>query len=53
MPNPLWMEALPESVMPQENNSPLSLYIDFYNFEFFLDINSLVDQIINACTQSY
>ena len=31
----------------QEDNSPLTLYIDFQNFLFFLDINSPFDQ---ACT---
>ena len=34
--------TLPESVMPQENNSPLTFYIDFHNCLFFLDINSPV-----------
>ena len=36
---------LPESVILQEDNSPLTLYIDFHNFNFFLDINSPVDQV--------
>ena len=36
---------LPESVISQENNSPLTLYIDSHNFKFFLDIRSLVDQV--------
>ena len=36
---------LPEYVMPQENNSPLTLYIDFQNFLIFLDISSPVDQV--------
>ena len=31
--------TLPESVIPQDNNSPLTLYIDFHNFQFFLNIN--------------
>ena len=38
--------TLPESVMPQKNNSPLTLYIDFYILILvFLDIYSLVDPI--------
>ena len=36
--------TMPESVISQENNSPLTLYIEFHNFSFFLDINSPVDQ---------
>ena len=37
--------TLPESVISQENNSPLTLYIEFHNFEVFLDNNSPVDQV--------
>ena len=39
-------ETMPESVISQENNSPLTLYIEFHNFNFFVDINtnSPVDQ---------
>ena len=37
--------TLPEYVMSQEDNSPLTLYIDFHNFLFFLDNNSPFDQI--------
>ena len=37
--------TMPESVISQENNSPLTLYIEFHNFYFFLDINSPVDQV--------
>ena len=36
---------LPEYVISQEDNSPLTLYIDFHNFQFFLDINSPFDQV--------
>ena len=45
--------TLPESVISQENNSPLTFYIDFQIFSFFLDINSLVrlmSSITNACS---
>ena len=42
---PLWMELCPEYVISQEDNSPLTLYIDFHNFLFFLDINSPFDQV--------
>ena len=38
--------TLPESVISQENISPLTFYI----FAFFLDIYSLSSSIINACT---
>ena len=31
------------AAISQENNSPLTLYIEFHNFYFFLDINSPVD----------
>ena len=41
----LLYKVLPEYVTPQEYNSPLTLYIDFHNFFFFLDINSPVYQI--------
>ena len=38
--------TLPEYVISQEDNSPLTLYIDFHNFLlFFLDINSPFDQL--------
>ena len=37
--------TLPESVISQENNTPLTLYIEFHNFFVFLDINSPVDQV--------
>ena len=37
--------TLPEYVISQENNSPLTLYTEFHNFTFFLDINSPVDQV--------
>ena len=37
--------TVPESVISQDNNSPLTLYIDFHNFLVFLDINSPVDQV--------
>ena len=42
--------TMPESVISQENNSPMTLYIEFHNFFFFfffspLDINSPVDQV--------
>ena len=38
--------TMPESVISQENNSPLTLYTEFHNFNFFfLDINSPVDQV--------
>ena len=42
---PLWMRTLPEYVISQEDNSPLTLYIDFQFFLFFLDINSPFDQV--------
>ena len=32
--------TMPESVISQENNSPLTLYTEFHNVYFFLDINS-------------
>ena len=37
--------TLPESVISQENNSPLTLYIEFHNFKVFLDVNSPIDQV--------
>ena len=37
--------TMPESVISQENNSPLTLYIEFHNCYFCLDINSQVDQV--------
>ena len=37
--------TLPEYVISQEDNSPLTLYIDFHKISFFLDINSPVDQV--------
>ena len=37
--------TLPEYVISQEDNSPLTLYIDFHNISFFLDINSPFDQV--------
>ena len=36
---------LPAYVISQEDNSPLTLYIDFHNFQFVLDINSPFDQV--------
>ena len=36
--------TLPEYVISQKDNSPLTLYIDF-QFFFFLDINSPFDQV--------
>ena len=37
--------TLPESVISQENNSPLTLYIDFQNFKLSSGINNLVYQV--------
>ena len=37
--------TVPEYVISQEDNSPLTLYIDFHKFRFFLDINSSFDQV--------
>ena len=37
--------TMPDCVISQENNSPLTLYIEFQNFYIFLDINSPVDQV--------
>ena len=37
--------TLPEYVISQEDNSPLTLYIDFHNFQIFLDISSPFDQV--------
>ena len=37
--------TLPEYVISQEDNSPLTLYIDFHNCSFFVDINSPFDQV--------
>ena len=37
--------TLPEYVISQEDNSPLTLYIDFHHFQIFLDINSLFDPV--------
>ena len=37
--------TLPEYVISQGDNSPLTLYIDFQNFSFFLDINNPFDQV--------
>ena len=42
--------TLPEYVTSQEDNSPLTLYIDFHNFSFFLDISFWSSSFINACT---
>ena len=42
---PLWMELCHNNVISQKDNSPLTLYIDFHNVEFFLDINSPFDQV--------
>ena len=43
--------TMPESVISQEYNSPLTLYIEFHNLYCFLDINSPVDQVQSyACT---
>ena len=36
--------TMPEYVISQENNSPLTLYIEFHKY-FFLDIKSPVDQV--------
>ena len=35
----------PEYVISQEDNSPLTLYIDFQNVQIFLDINSPFDPV--------
>ena len=35
----------PEYVISQEDNSLLTLYIDFHNFQIFLDINSPFDPV--------
>ena len=41
-----FVETMPEFVILQEYNSPLTLYIEFYKFFLlFLDINSPVDQV--------
>ena len=32
--------TMPESVISQENKFPLTLYIEFHNFYFLLDINT-------------
>ena len=37
--------TLPEYVISQEDISPLTLYIDFQNYSFFLDISSPFDQV--------
>ena len=37
--------TMSEYVISQGNNSPLTLYIEFHNVYFFLDINSPVDQV--------
>ena len=37
--------TMPESVISQDNNSPLTLYIEFHNCYFFLDINSPVHKV--------
>ena len=44
--------TLPESVISQENNSPLTLYIELHNFLSFLGYqwSSSSGSIINACT---
>ena len=43
---PLWMEALPEYVIYHKRTThPLTLYINFHNFNIFLDINSPVEQV--------
>ena len=34
--------TLPEYVISQEDNSPLTLYIDFYNFLLFLGIKDIM-----------
>ena len=36
---------LPEYVISHEDNSPLTLHIDFSQFQIFLDINSPFDQV--------
>ena len=38
-------EALPEYVITQDNNPPLTLFIEFQTVRFFLDISILVDQV--------
>ena len=38
-------ETRPEHVISQEDNSPLTLYIDFHYFQIVLDINSPVDPV--------
>ena len=45
--------TMPESVISQENNSPLTLYIEFHNFYVFLDINSPVDQVHHKCMHNH
>ena len=42
---PLQTVTLPESVIPQENNSPLTLYINLHNSLFFLNIKRPIDQV--------
>ena len=37
--------ALPEYVISQEDNSPLTLYIDFHNLQFYSDISGPFDQV--------
>ena len=44
--SPSLYRTMPEYVISQENNPPLTLYIEFHNCYFFLDKNnSLVDQV--------
>ena len=43
--------TLPEYVISQEDNSPLTLYIDFFFSFFFLDINRPIDKFIHKCMQ--
>ena len=35
--HPLWMELCQNNVISQEDNSPLTLHIDFHNFFIFLE----------------
>ena len=44
--------TLPEYVISQEDNSPLTLYIDFHNFFYFSWISIVLwsSSFINACT---
>ena len=50
---PLLDGTLPESVIPQENNSPLNLYTDFNNFEFFVDIIVWLIKFNHKCMHNH